>query len=180
MMKKIFATLLCFLLIFSLVACKEKVENSSQSTGGQDVGNQIIVDNASLEYAFNLDKQFIDDKNGFSSVSDLTGARFNVNGKYVGEFTKVNSRYDMKFELFNEKNTRIVNLSGGVAYTLPTNNIEVDYTIAKYRTVIKFDDSILSSSTESSNPYTQNTTPWCIYGNEWLLRHIINEDFYKT
>ncbi len=180
MMKKIFATLLCFLLIFSLVACKEKVENSSQSTGGQDVGNQIIVDNASLEYAFNLDKQFIDDKNGFSSVSDLTGARFNVNGKYVGEFTKVNSRYDMKFELFNEKNTRIVNLSGGVAYTLPTNNIEVDYTIAKYRTVIKFDDSILSSSTESSNPYTQNTTPWCIYGNEWLLRHIINEDFYKN
>lgn len=184
-MKKIFATILCCLLVLPCFGCTvsggTSDESDKPSTGGETtVGNEIIHDKNSLEYAFTLDDAFKDAKNGFTSTTDLTGARYLVNGKYVGEFLKTNSRSDMKLELYNKKNVRIVNLSGGVAYTLPSTQIDVDYTIAKYRTVITFDDSILSSSVESSNPYTSNTTPWAIYGDEWLLRHLMNDAYYEN
>lgn len=190
-MKKLLAAILCCLLLFTCVACLEPLPpatddpgntGSSGSTGGDEpvISDEIVTDKTSLDYAFTLDEAFKDTKNGFSKSSDLTGGRFMVNGKYVATFTKTNSRYDMKFELYNKSNVRIVNLSGGVAYTLPATEIDVDYTIAKYRTVISFEDSILSSSVESSNPYTANANPWYDYSYEWLLCHLLNEDYYEN
>lgn len=181
-MKKVLITLLCCLLVLPAFGCAGNNDDNKQSQsnqGDETVTNEIMTDKASLNYAFGLDRQFEDADNGFNSASDLTGGRYNVNGKYVKEFKSVNSRYDMKFELYNKNSVRIVNLSGGVCYTLPSTEIEVDYTIAKYRTVIKFDDSILSSSVESSNPYTSNPTPWAIYGDEWLLRHLMSDKYYQ-
>lgn len=176
------AVILIGTIVLTTQLCKGgEGDSSSTSSGGEnEVTDEIITDKESLEYAFTLNDAFKDSKNGFDSVSDLTGARYMVNGKYAASFTKTNSRYDMKMELYNDKSVRIVNLSGGVAYTLPSTDISVDYTLAKYRTVITFGDSILSSSVESSNPYTSNATPWYIYSYEWLLCHLLNEDYYKN
>ncbi len=182
-MKKVLIMFLSCLLAFTAFGCTptgEESGNKSSSKGDSTMTDEISTDKASLKYAFSIDKQFIDADNGFNTSDDLTGARYNVNGKYVSTFTATNSRYDMKFELYNENNVRIVNLSGGVCYTLPSTDIEVDYTIAKYRTVIKFDDSVLSASVESSNPYTSNPTPWALYGDEWLLRHLMSEKYYTN
>ncbi len=192
-MKKILASLLCCFLALPLFACTIIDDSATGSnsgggsaTGSNPGGNQTVVDNKiikdkdSLKFAFELDEQFKDEDNGFSSASDLTGARFNVNGKYVATFTTVPRTKDSKLELYNKNNVRIVNLSGGVAYTLPATEIDVDYTIAKYRTVISFEDSILTSSVEYGNPYGNTPTPWAIYGDEWLLRHLMSDKYYKN
>lgn len=189
-MKKILASLLCCFLALPMFACtilpNDSATGGSSSSGGNSggnqtvVGNEIIKDAESLNFAFGLDKQIKDEDNGFSSASDLKGARFNVNGDYVDTFTKVERAKDSKLELYNKNNVRIVNLSGGVAYTLPATEIDVDYTIAKYRTVISFEDSILTASVESGNPYGNLPTPWAVYGDEWLLRHLMNKDYYKN
>lgn len=196
-MKRFLMILLCCIFSLSLFACsinsgpdvppadngnenQNENENNNGDNGMNEQNKVIIKDSNSLNYSFGLDEQIKDEANGFSSSSDLTGGRFMINGKYADKFTQVNNRYDMKLELFNEDSVRIVNLSGGVAYTLPSTEIDVDYTIAKYRTVISFEDSILSASVEGSNPYMNTETPWYIYGSEWLLEHLLNEDYYKN
>ncbi len=184
-MKKLIASLLCCLLTVPLFACNgagnSGDSNTGSSGGSQEVvGNEIIKDQESLKFAFEVDDQIKDIDNGFTSASDLTGARFNVNGEYVGMFKTVQRSKDSKLELYNKDSVRIVNLSGGVAYTLPTTEIEVDYTIAKYRTTIAFEDSILNASVESGNPYGNLPNPWQTYGDEWLLRRLMSNEYYKN
>lgn len=179
-MKKISVLLLCCLLFTTcLVACEQK---SSDNGGEEERIDSMIKDKKSLEYAFNgleLNEFIQDQANGFDTTKSLSGARFFVNGEYASEFTETNSRQDVKMELFNDTSVRMVNLSGGITYTLPSTDIAVDYTIAKYRTSVTFDDSILSVSVESSNPYMNDATPWYIYSTEWLLRHLLNDDYYE-
>lgn len=179
-MKKIATVLLsCLLFTTCLAACKQ----TSHNNGGEEMKDAMIKDKKSLEYAYNgleLSESIKDETNGFETVKSLSGARFFVNGEYASEFTETNSRQDVKMELFNDTAVRMVNLSGGIAYTLPSTEITVDYTIAKYRSSVRFDDSILSVSVESSNPYMNNATPWYIYGTEWLLRHLLSEDYYEN
>ena len=84
-MKKLIASLLCCLLTVPLFACNgagnSGDSNTGSSGGSQEVvGNEIIKDQESLKFAFEVDDQIKDIDNGFTSASDLTGARFNVNG----------------------------------------------------------------------------------------------------
>lgn len=137
--------------------------------------NAHITDEASLTYAFDtlyMYGELHDAKRGLSRASDLTGARFSIDGKYVDTYTSY-ATADVKFEFYGQENTRIADIPGGIAYTLPTTSLQADYSISKYRVQYKFDNCVLTTSVESGNPYSS----WYTYGYEWLLLYI-NDDEY--
>lgn len=176
-MKKILA-LLCSACLLStcFVGCMPKKPNDDKH--GAD---KLITDAKSIEYGFNKlykDSELSDGENGFSGTSDIKGARFLVNGEYKSEFTSFSSRQDIKMEFYNDNHARLVNASGGMAFTVPaTDKLAIDYSIAKYRTQITLGDSILTASSESSNPYATISNPWGTYRDEWLLRWVMNDTY---
>lgn len=156
---------------------------TTTSTTSQTPGDDFIRDEKSLKYALNdlyPGKEMYDEKNGLGTFEKFEKMRAFSNGKYVGEFTTSSTRQDVKLELYGKSAVRFANVSNGYVFTLPFNEIEVDYEIAKYRTVINFGDSTLSVSFESSNPYTSLSTPWYTYASEWLMRHILNNDYISN
>ena len=184
-MKKIIMKSLLLASILPLAACSggggggsstptSGGSNTSTSVGPRD---EFITDPTSISYAMNelyTNGELLDTKNGFTSASSVKKMRAFSNGEYAESFTSYSSRQDIKLELYNDNAVRFAN---GYVFTLPFNEINVDYLIAKYRTVITFGDSILSVSFESSNPYTSLSNPWYTYASEWLMCHLLNNDY---
>ncbi len=184
-MKKIMTLLLsAAMLCAGFGGCGGSGGGENENNNGDDPKRDpaaIVTDAASLQYGFSgiyKNGELKDSENGFSAASDVTGARFCVNGEYQSEFTSMTSRQDVKMELYNADSVRMVNVSAGFAYTLPATEITADYTIAKYHTSVKFGDCVLTSSFESGNPYTSNPNPWYTYASEWLMCHLLNSSFY--
>ncbi|MBO7535636.1 MAG: hypothetical protein J6T34_00655, partial [Bacilli bacterium] len=185
--------LMIFILGLFLVACGNENEGGgtdpivdpgngggNSGEGGETVGKIELDDAKTLSYVFEsvyTNGEVKDSANGFSTVDDVKMAKVFRNGSYVDEFSNFSSRHDIKMEIYNDSKMRFVNLANGYALTIPSKNVTVDYNIAKYRVQMEFDDSILSLSFESSNPYTSLSTPWYTYGSEWLMEHLMNESF---
>ncbi len=119
-----------------------------------------------------------DVKNGISSAEDLIGAKCFSDGRYAD----IVGGDDVKFEFFGKNAKRYVDLSAGMAFTLPVSEeVAVDYALAKYRTQYTFGDCILTASAEDQNPYAdRGDSCWFIYINEWLLRHLVHPEFYRN
>ena len=168
------------------VACNGGGENNPPNGGDKDpstAGNEIIIDAESNNYVFNemyKKGELKDEANGFSSADDIKGARYFVNGSYMNKLTSSTSRQDIKLELYNDNNMRFVNASAGMEFTLPSTEVSVDYSIAKYQTQFEFGDSVLTVSLNSQNPYTSNPNPWYTYCSEWLIRHLNNDTFMSN
>jgi len=157
--------------------------DSSSDSQSSETKNVKLTDDASITYAFDTlygNNCVRDAENGFNTKSDVKYAKIFRNGDYVTEFTSSSSRQDIKMELYNDNATRFVNVSNGYEFTLPTTDVAVDYSIANYRTQFTFDDSILSVSFESKNPYTALSNPWYTYISEWLIAHIQSDDFISN
>ncbi len=140
-------------------------------------------DKASLEFSFEglyPNGELKDEENGFSDVSDLKGAKYFINGEYLPSYTELGKRQDIHFEFYNGESVRVVHASNGTAFTLPAKDVTVDYSIAKYRTQYFFDDSVLTYSAESKNPYAGQAGGWYTYLNEWLIRHLVNPAYYEN
>ena len=159
---------------------KDDEGNTPPPTESKVVDDTIQKDRASLNYVFNdlyNEKALVDEAGGFKKASDVKGGRFFINGKYYNRITEVGARQDVKVELYNDTNMRTVNVSAGMAFTIPSTEVKVDYELAKYRTQYFYDDAVLTFSAESRNPYTSNVDGWYIYINEWAIRHLINDDY---
>ena len=178
-------------LFFSCKKDEEKTGNddpidnpNEPGTGGDtEVKDVELKDQKTINYAFNeiyTNKEVADSSNGFSSAADVAKVKVFRNGNYVDEFSSYSSRHDIKMELYNDTKMRFVNLANGYTLTIPSKDVGIDYSIAKYRIQMSFDDSILSLSFESSNPYTSLSTPWYTYGSEWLMEHIMNDAFINN
>lgn len=181
-MRKLFSLLLGVTMFgCCMTACSGgSSEGGKDNPGGAQMEKIYTKDSSTLKYIFNdmyKDGQIADGENGINAASDVDKAAIFVNGEYVKTFTEMTSRKDVKMELVSGENTRIVNVSTGIAYTLPSNAIESDYTIANLRTQYFYDDVILTVSSESGNPYLNTSDPWGIYAGEWLLPHI-DDDVY--
>lgn len=140
----------------------------------------LATDELTLKYAFDGlygYGELHDWDNGFRTVSDLTGARFCINGNYKGKFISFYDNQDVQMELYNGKATRIVNVPGGIAYTIPSATVESDYSISKHRNQFKFDNCILTATSESSSPYANTPEGWYVTAGEWLMMYI-NDDTY--
>ena len=164
--------------------CGEPMTETPSADLGNVVDDSIQTDADSFQYVFEelyKSTTFRDEAAGFGSVEDIKGGRFFINGKYYDEISSVGSRQDVKVELYNEQNAMMINVSAGMAFTLPTTDVDVDYTLAQYRTQYKFDDSVLTFSAEADrNPYTAKANAWYIFVNEWAIRHLVNEKYYEN
>lgn len=114
---------------------------------------------------------------GSCPVKEAVKVKCFVDGSY-GEI-KETSR-DVKAEIYTRGGTVMADVPAGFYYALPTDEIVVDYTLAKCRTKIAFRDCILTVSAESGNPYLDRDDPWFIYGDEWLMRHLNSDAFLKN
>ena len=165
--------------------CGETMPGSTPSTDpGVVTDDAIQNDRGSIEYIFNKlykPQTIVDEANGFAGPNDVTGARFFINGNYYTKLSDVGSRQDVKVELYNGSAARMVNVSAGMEFTIPTNEeINVDYEIAKYRTQYEFGDSVLTFSANGNNPYTSLPNGWYVYVNEWAIRHLVNPSYYAN
>lgn len=191
-MKKFLSLMLvgCMIGAGILTGCKNGKDPDEEDPDKPDPGTPEVADDSiqtdrdSLDFVFNdlyNDKTMIDTANGFSQASDVTGGRFFVNGKYYKTISEVQSRQDVKLELYNDQAARMVNVSAGMEFTIPTTEeITVDYTLAALRTQYHFDDSVLTFSAESKNPYTSLSNAWYVYINEWGIRHLVNDTYYAN
>ena len=119
-----------------------------------------------------------DAENGIASAEDLLGAKCFSDGGYREKC----EGSDIKIELFGKSAKRYVDLSAGMAFTLPTGEeVLTDYSLAAYRTRYTFGNCILTASAEESNPYADRGKDcWHIYVNEWTLRHLVNRKYYEN
>ena len=114
-----------------------------------------------------------DKENGFIGAPE--GAKCFSDGAYTAQAGK-----DTKLEFYKGGAARFVDLAAGMAFTIPAEEVTVDYTIAAYRTQYFFGDSILTASAETKNPYTDLENGWFIHINEWTIRHLVNPAYYKN
>ncbi|MDE5896499.1 MAG: hypothetical protein K2H43_01650, partial [Clostridia bacterium] len=186
MKKQLFALAAGAVLLLScgFAGCSRSPDPDRDPTDDPEKPSQTVVtDEESLNYVYEKlypKNALADEANGFSDRADVKGARFLINGEYAQAFTSHTIRQDIKLVLLNGDKARFVNASAGMAFTLPTQDYTVDYSIAKYRTQIAFGDSVLSVSMNSDNPYVMNSGPWYVYNSEWLIRHLNNEAYYNN
>lgn len=106
--------------------------------------------------------------------------------KYTNENTEIFTyRYfdDTKYHLTNnqENKTLILNESSGYLFEIPTINFEFDYSLSSLRCKYFFDNSVLTTSFENKNPYTDKKEKgWEIYLKEWLIPYLSNDEFLKN
>lgn len=93
--------------------------------------------------------------------------------------TELSKRKDVKYEFMTETHTRFVNVADGYAVTFNDPEVKFDYSLSEYRVQATFNDSILTMSMEDSNPYTNSTSGWETYRDEWLIRYINNEKYLE-
>ncbi len=140
--------------------------------------DKTITGRAALEELFGRAHDGADIENGIGGASDLVGAKCFSDGRYADMV----GGDDVKLELFGKTAKRYIDLSAGMAFTLPTREeVAVDYSLAAFRTQYAFGDCILTASAEDQNPYAdRGDRCWHIYVNEWLLRHLLHPDFYRN
>ena len=155
-MKKIASLILLLVFCFCLVAC----DNSFDTT---------LLDGIWTE-------EFTDSDNNVS-LNTLKDAKVFYDGEYVDFSTKLNKRKDVKYEFITSNSFRFVNTPEEYAITLPSKNVEVDYSLSGYRVQLAFNDSVLTVSRENKSPYGGNASGWNTYMNEWLIRYIDNPDY---
>ena len=95
--------------------------------------------------------------------ASLNATRVFYNGDYLDSEKSLKNRNDIKYEFYSTEKLRFVNSSEGYALTIPTTEVEIDYSLSNYRVQLAFDDSILSASYEDSNPYGNTLGGWQIY-----------------
>ena len=87
------------------------------------------------------------------------------------------SEYEYIF--YTDEVLRFVNSPDEYMLTIPSKEVEIDYSLGAYRLQFEFDDSLLTVSHETSNPYGGNLNGWLTYLNEWVNRYIANHKYLK-
>lgn len=204
-MKKFAALLLGATMVFScvLAGCGETTPDDSQKEPdptpvvpepeepgtevplglGEETDDTVQTEPKSIKYCFSdiyKKGELKDPENGFNSDSDVKGGRYFINNSYRTYFTEASSRQNIKYELFGNENTRIVQATSGYTFTLPTTDFTADYSISHYRTQYKYRDAVLTTSINTQNPYTALSDPWYVYCGEWLICHVNNDDYIRN
>ena len=156
---------------FSLVSC---IFGTDKEDGEMDDTSGKVTEEEALE---NLWKEEYNDVENNVSLEKIKTSKLFYNGEYVPLDTNVSKRKDMKYELYTNDALRFINTPDEYVITIPSSKVDVDYSIAKYRLQFKFDDSVLTVSHETSNPYGGNKNGWLTYLNEWVNRYIANPKY---
>ena len=163
-MKRFFILISVLLSLFSLIACSnDETENEEETMNSTD-------------YEKIWDDEYQDSNNSFTKDT-IKSSKLFYDGKYFPLDTNVSKRKDNKKEFYTTDSMRFVNSPEGYAFTIPANEVSVDYSIAKYRVQFEFGQSTLTVSHETKNPYGNTSGGWNIYLNEWVNRYIANPKY---
>ena len=167
-MKTLKSLLVC-LMSFSMVSCNTNTPSESLS----DKPNE---DTGKIEDVWNDEYQ---DANNSFNQETIESAKLFYKGDYVNLNTSVSKRKDVKYEFYTKDSMRLVNSPEKYAITIPSKDVEIDYSLGKYRVQVGFDDSMLTISHETSNPYGSNSGSWNTYFNEWVNRYVNNPKYLE-
>lgn len=167
-MKTLKSLLVC-LMSFSMVSC-------NTNTPSESLSNKPNEDTGKIEDVWNDEYQ---DANNSFNQETIESAKLFYKGDYVNLNTSVSKRKDVKYEFYTKDSMRLVNSPEKYAITIPSKDVEVDYSLGKYRVQVGFDDSMLTISHETSNPYGSNSGSWNTYFNEWVNRYVNNPKYLE-
>lgn len=167
-MKKISLLLLDLVCFFTLISCSD----DTNSTPNEDIPS-VDVPSAEVNLEGYWDEKYTDEINKISTDT-IEKSKVFYDGKYLTTKEELVKRKDIKYEFYTSDKLRYVNSSEGYAVTVPSNNVNIDYSISKYRTQLEFNSSTLTISYENSNPYGDTKGSWITYLTEWLNRYISN------
>lgn len=159
-----------FFIIFPIVSCGETTTSDSISESSSE---QVVT-------AKDIWNEEYQDEQNLFTLDTITSAKLFYKGEYVSLDTQVSKRKDVKYEFYTDNETRLVNSPEKYAITIPSSNVEFDYSLGKYRVQVGFDDSLLTISHETSNPYGSNPNSWNTYLNEWVNRYINNPIYLEN
>ena len=172
---KVYKSLLVFIMSFSMVSCDTNTSTSSDfpstSSTPSTSEEEVSVDNL-------WNEEYQDESNLFAE-KDIKSTKLFYKGEYVDLNTQVSKRKDVKYEFYSEDSMRLVNSPEKYAVTIPSENVEIDYSLGKYRVQVGFDDSMLTITHETSNPYGTNSSSWHTYLNEWVNRYVDNPKYLE-
>ena len=81
---------------------------------------------------------------------------------------------DAKYLFYSDDTMRFVDRSAGYAINLKTDKtFEGDFSLGAYRSKLYNDETTLTITKETKNPYKS----WSTYRDEWLIRYINNEEY---
>lgn len=124
--------------------------------------------------------EWADSENGFADASTIYGFDFYRNRQLNDNNPAEIGNDDCKYIFYGENKSRIVNFADGYAFTLPTKEFTVDYSLSALRNRYYGDNFALTISKENKSPYGNTETGWGIYRDEWLIRFIDDLSFMSA
>ena len=173
-MKKIL--IFIFVSIISIFIFTSCDENPTEEVTPTMPTKPSIIDETKYELIW--DEEYQDSKSSFNS-NTIKRSKLFYDGEYVSLDTKVSKRKDNKKEFYTDNSLRFVNTPDGYAVTIPSKDVDIDYSIADYRVQFGFNESVLTLTHEKSNPYGNNVSGWKTYYNEWVNRYINNPKYLE-
>lgn len=173
-MKRIlaFILLLCMALP-ALAACDETVQGGDSSIPESMEESSMAPDTNALKV---WQDAFADEANGFKDASEVYKLQAFSNGLATDDLAAL-PKGDTRYVFEGKDKSRAVVLSEGYALTLPSANIEADFSLGALRSKFKGENYVLTVSYENQNPYGANAKGWQTYFDEWLVRYLENNDF---
>ena len=149
----------------------EVEDNSYDVLLDEDYSN--IKELKDLEKSDPYDLMYDDDVFGY--FEERSSQQLYINNVFDNEMYDgmVKDGVDAKYLFYSDDTVRFVDRTSGYAFNLKTDKtFEGDFSLGKYRSKIYNDETTLTISKETKNPYKS----WSTYRDEWLIRYINNEE----
>lgn len=149
----------------------------------EDEKNEHFLTDSSLYSLTNEEiskgyKDIYDDRTNNISLSTIQYGEMFINGTLQQELAE-NGKItdDARYVFYTKDMARIVSLSEGYAFTIPSNKIlKTDFTKSQYISKYSNDESIITISKEGSNPYNN----WNLYYDSWLAKYLNSNIFFTS
>lgn len=182
-MKRAFTALLTFIMVFSLilVACDSNNTSDESSTDAStaqsqleeslpaeesEVSQEMKQPDANALHVWN--DSYADEKSGIASANDVYSLKYYFDGELINDYSVEPASGDGKYIFGGEQSSRFVNVSEGYMLTLPSSEVNGNFTLAEFRVQLETDMSVVTISTENQNPYGNTQKGWQIYLDEWI------------
>ncbi len=167
-MKRALAILMILLGLMPIMVACDGGDESSQKEDTPDANAAKLWDAA-----------FADEKNGFNDANGVYTLKAYENGKLVENPAAIPGG-DARILFSTKEKTRVAVLSEGYALTLPSAEVDADFSLGKLRSRYFAEDYVLTVTYEDQNPYGDNAKGFATYFDEWVVRYLENLDFLSA
>ncbi len=190
-MKRIITLLLILSLLMTFASCGEGSENESKPT---EVSAETSVEASAADESSEEESMAVPDENAkkiwkdeyadaeasLSSAEDIYNADYYFNGAKTDDYSVSPADGDGKFVFRGLENSRFVNVADGYMFTVPSNDVKLDLSLAEYRSQVITDKSVITVSCEDQNPYGNTPDGWNTYLTEWITVKLDSIDFLSA